>query len=255
MDYLNSIVRVISADAWISSIHCHSTGNPVDLSLFCDYVDSIVRVVSADAGRPHPWPYDWSPSCFTFVSFSDMRQLPFSSLAFSVLRFLCGFLSPSLIASFLRQFLSPSHSSSVASLLRHFFLPSLASFLRHFLPPLISVLSVFNVDLLNNTGRTPAGGPSPRRPRVRTPRERRGGRRRGCRGSPEAPSVTPFLPPPLSPSPSSPPLPSPPPTPPSPHSLSSLLQRRRWWLDVVRGRRCQRGLHDRWQSLKMAVLI
>ena len=143
-----------------------------------------------------------------------MRQLPFSSLAFSVVRFLCGFLSPSLIASFLRHFLSPSLSSSVASLLRHVLSPSLASFLRHFLPPLISVLSVFNVDLLNNTGRTPAVGPSPRRPRVRTPRERR----RGCRCSPEAPSLPPSLPPPLSPSPSSPPLPSPPPTPPSPHS-------------------------------------
>jgi hypothetical protein len=122
-----------------------------------------------------------------------MRQLPFSSLAFSVVRFLCGFLSPSLIASFLRHFLSPSLSSSVASLLRHFLSPSLASFLRHFLPPLISVLSVFNVDLLNNTGRTPAVGPSPRRPRVRTPRERRRGRRRGCRCSPEAPSLPPSL--------------------------------------------------------------
>ena len=51
--YVNSmIVRVVSADAWISCIHCHSTGDPVVLPL-----------IARQGYSP-----DTSASCFCFLS-------------------------------------------------------------------------------------------------------------------------------------------------------------------------------------------
>ncbi len=47
-------------------IHGHSTELPAAVSLSGDYVNPIVRVVSTDAGRPHPWPFDSTPSCCFF---------------------------------------------------------------------------------------------------------------------------------------------------------------------------------------------
>ena len=118
-----------------------------------------------------------SPSLSFSVAFF-LRSFPSPSLPFAVTRFL----SPSLPSSFdfslvsaashavslpsslpsspqslnLSPSISLSLSFSVASFQYRFLLPSLASSFRHFLSPLISVLSVFDVDVLNNTGRTPA---------------------------------------------------------------------------------------------------
>ena len=69
----NSIARVVSADDRRAVISCHSTGDRSILSFRFDSLNAMIgRVVSADAGSPHPWPFDWTPSCFIFICDSDL---------------------------------------------------------------------------------------------------------------------------------------------------------------------------------------
>ena len=76
----NSIARVVSADARRTVISCHSTGVRSILSFRLDSLNSMIaRVVSADAGSPHPWPFDWTPSCFIFVRDRNLFQFDRSS--------------------------------------------------------------------------------------------------------------------------------------------------------------------------------
>ena len=50
---------------------CHSIGDPIVLSLFCDYLERQFDhdgVVSANAGTPHSFmPFDWRSNCFIFI--------------------------------------------------------------------------------------------------------------------------------------------------------------------------------------------
>ncbi len=79
------LFRVVLADAWISCIHCHSTGDPVILPLFSDYVNSMIipkrqwlscittanlrTMDSVDSGTTHELNYGFRILLTQFVSF------------------------------------------------------------------------------------------------------------------------------------------------------------------------------------------